>query len=136
MSAPRSRNSRSRRFTGDEISRVNGIRYARAVIAATVRYRMHQVGMLCDLRYRRLDTGRYEEKTYMSYSSHALAMEEVERVKPARLMDIGCGPGFIARHWYGTGNRSDGARRVAAAPRYDGAASGSRIWRQIQRRPM
>lgn len=85
-------------FYGDEISRVNGVRYAKAVIAATVRYRMHQIGMLCDLRYRRLDTGRYEEKTYMSYSSHALAMEEVGRVKPARLIDIGCGPGFIARH--------------------------------------
>ena len=82
---------------GDEISRVNGLRYAKAVVGATLRFRMHQLGMLCDLRYRRLDTGRYEEKTYMSYSSHALALREVARVKPARLLDIGCGPGFIAR---------------------------------------
>ena len=82
---------------GDEISRVNSISYATNVILATLRFRMHQVGMLCDLKYRRLDIGRYEEKTFMAYSSHALALREIERVKPRRLLDIGCGPGFIAK---------------------------------------
>ena len=82
---------------GDEISRVNGLRYARDVVAATMQFRLHQVGMACDLKYRRLEIARYEEKTWMAYSSHALAMAEIRRLHPARLLDIGCGPGFIAR---------------------------------------
>ena len=102
---------------GDEISRVNGLRYAKAVIAATLRFRMHQVGMLCDLRYRRIDTRRYEEKTYMSYSSHSLALREVERVKPARLLDIGCGPGFIARRCEAMGVEVTGLDAAAPLPR-------------------
>ena len=82
---------------GDEISRVNGLRYAKDIVATTLQFRLHQVGMLCDLKYRRLEIGRYEEKTWMAYSSHALALNEIERLAPKRLLDIGCGPGFIAR---------------------------------------
>lgn len=82
---------------GGEICRVNGVKYAKDVVLTTLRYKMHQMGMLCDLKYRRLETSRYEEKAYMAYSSHALAIRVVEQYKPKRLLDIGCGPGFIAR---------------------------------------
>ncbi len=82
---------------GDEISRVNGLRYAKDIVATTLQFRLHQVGMLCDLKYRRLEIGRYEEKTWMAYSSHALALREIERLQPKRVLDIGCGPGFLAR---------------------------------------
>lgn len=98
---------------GDEISRVQGLRYAKDVIAATLRYRLHCVGMLCDLKYRRFDVGRYEEKTYMAYSSHTLALREVERAQPARVLDIGCGPGFIARQCEARGIEVTG---IDAAP--------------------
>jgi glycosyltransferase involved in cell wall biosynthesis len=82
---------------GDEICRVNGVRYAKNVVFSTLHYKMHQMGMLCDLRYRRLEVARYEDKTFMAYSSHATALRLVESFKPARLMDLGCGPGFLAR---------------------------------------
>lgn len=98
---------------GAEISRVNGLRYARDVVAATVQYRLHQVGMLCDLKYRRIEISRYEEKTYMAYSSHAIAMAEIQRQKPVRLLDIGCGPGFIARQCRAMGIEVTG---IDAAP--------------------
>jgi len=82
---------------GDEICRVNGAKYAWDVVRATVRFKLHQKGMLCDLKYRRLEPTRYEEKTFMAYSSHALAMEIVRQYQPQNLLDIGCGPGFIAK---------------------------------------
>jgi glycosyltransferase involved in cell wall biosynthesis len=82
---------------GSEICRVNGMKYAKDVIFSTVRFKMHQFGMLCDLKYRRLDASRYGEKTYMAYSSHAIALEQVRKHRPKQILDLGCGPGFVAQ---------------------------------------
>jgi 2-polyprenyl-3-methyl-5-hydroxy-6-metoxy-1,4-benzoquinol methylase len=73
------------------------MRYAKDVVFSTLRFKMHQWGMLCDLRYRRIEPGRYEEKTYLAYSSHAIALALVDKYKPKTVLDIGCGPGFVAR---------------------------------------
>lgn len=81
---------------GEEICRVNGVRYAKDVIVATIQYRLHQLGMLCDLKYRRREIQRYEDKTFMAYSSHATALKLVREMKPSRVLDLGCGPGFLA----------------------------------------
>jgi 2-polyprenyl-3-methyl-5-hydroxy-6-metoxy-1,4-benzoquinol methylase len=82
---------------GSEICRVNGMRYAKDVILSTIQFKMHQWGMLCDLKYRRLDPMRYGEKVFMAYSSHAIALDLVRKHNPRTLLDIGCGPGYIAR---------------------------------------
>jgi glycosyltransferase involved in cell wall biosynthesis len=82
---------------GDEICRVNGIKYAFDVLRASVQYKMHQLGMLCSLKYRYQDPLRYRDKTTLRYSSHALALRLVERLKPRKALDIGCGPGFVAQ---------------------------------------
>jgi 2-polyprenyl-3-methyl-5-hydroxy-6-metoxy-1,4-benzoquinol methylase len=82
---------------GDEVCRVNGPQYGKNVLAATLRYRMHRMGMLCDLKFRNLTPARYQDKTFMLYSSHAIALDILRKSKPATLLDIGCGPGFIAK---------------------------------------
>ena len=84
---------------GEEVCRVNGVGYAANVVAATLAFKLHGMGMLCSPKYR--DAGghlRYEDKTYMAYSSHQIALGEVRRLAPARLLDLGCGPGFVAEH--------------------------------------
>ena len=81
---------------GDEVCRVNGWRYARDVVLGTLRFRMHQMGMLCVLKYRHLGIERYRDKTQGRYTSHTMALEEVARVAPRTLLDLGCGPGHIA----------------------------------------
>jgi glycosyltransferase involved in cell wall biosynthesis len=81
---------------GDEVCHVNGMRYARDVVLATLQYKMHQFGMLCSLKYRDLSPLRYRDKTPGWYTSHAMALREVKARHPARVLDIGCGPGFVA----------------------------------------
>lgn len=93
---------------GDEICRVDGMRYAKDVLASTAQFKMHQMGMLCALRYRNLEPMRYKDKTFMLYSSHALALETIAEEKPKTLLDIGCGPGFIARRCEQMGVRVTG----------------------------
>ena len=82
---------------GDEVCHVVGTRYARDVIRATIQFRLHQLGMLCSLKYRDLRPDRYVDKRSMLYSSHRLALAEVERRRPQRLLDLGCGRGAVAR---------------------------------------
>ena len=83
---------------GDEVCRVNGVGYSLRVVAATLAWRLHRAGMLCSLKYRSAGHARYEDKTFLAYSSHRIALDEVRRLAPARVLDLGCGPGFVAEH--------------------------------------
>jgi glycosyltransferase involved in cell wall biosynthesis len=81
-------------FYGDEICRVNGMKYAWDCVKAVVRAKLHSNNLLYD---RKFDVGPVEE-TYdlkLGYdSSHERALQSV---KPdARVLDIGCGRGYVA----------------------------------------
>lgn len=93
---------------GDEICRVDGVRYAKDVLISTAQFKLHQMGMLCALRYRNLEPMRYQDKTFMLYSSHWIALGIIAQEKPKTLLDIGCGPGFIARRCEKMGIRVTG----------------------------
>jgi glycosyltransferase involved in cell wall biosynthesis len=81
---------------GDEICRVPGLKYAKNVVISTLGYKLHRMGMMCSLKYRHLQPLRYRDKTSAMYTSHRLALNEIERLKPATILDLGCGPGFVA----------------------------------------
>jgi 2-polyprenyl-3-methyl-5-hydroxy-6-metoxy-1,4-benzoquinol methylase len=93
---------------GDEVCRVNGPAYGANVVLSTLKYKMHRWGMLCDLKYRNLTPARYQDKTQMIYTSHATALEVVKKAKPKTLLDLGCGPGFIAKRCEDMGIRVTG----------------------------
>jgi glycosyltransferase involved in cell wall biosynthesis len=82
---------------GEEVCHVNGWQYALNVVRATLRYRLHTMGMHCSLKFRHLSSERYQDKAWIPYSSHAMALAKVQQVGPKTLLDIGCGPGHIAR---------------------------------------
>ncbi len=97
---------------GDEVSRVRGLRYARDVVGATLRFRMHQLGMLCSLRYRDLTPGRYLDKTLVPYSSHRRALARILDWQAEEVLDLGCGSGYVARECERAGVRVTGVDRV------------------------
>ncbi len=82
---------------GDEECRVNGFRYAWDVVRATVGFRLHQMGFFCSLLYREGSIDRYRDKSEVVYSSHERALRIVDRERPERIVDVGCGPGHVAR---------------------------------------
>jgi len=93
---------------GDEVCHVQGFKYARDVVRSTLQYKLHQLGMLCTLKYRNLAPDRYRDKTAALYSSHTMALNVVKKKAPARLLDIGCGPGHVARECEQAGVRVTG----------------------------
>ncbi|HEY7291234.1 MAG TPA: glycosyltransferase [Vicinamibacterales bacterium] len=82
-------------YYGDEICRVNGIRYAKDVLSATIASRLHRVNLFYD---RRFDVDREGNERYavkLGYpSSHTAALNAVPQ--GSRVLDIGCGPGNFA----------------------------------------
>ena len=102
---------------GDEVCHVDGPRYALDVIKSTVQFRLHQMGMLCSLKYRNLSPLRYRDKTHHLYTSHRMAIGELEKICAKRgqkqatglsILDLGCGPGFVAKGCQEKGHRVTG----------------------------
>jgi glycosyltransferase involved in cell wall biosynthesis len=80
-------------YYGDEISRVNGIAYAGKILIDTVRHRLGEAG------FGRGDLGQkheaYQYKPSAS-SSHGKVLDLVTDDRPLRVLDVGCGPGWVA----------------------------------------
>lgn len=90
------------------LRRIGRIRYTLAAVGAAARYGMHRLGALCSLKYRGLRPVVYDDKGNLIYSSHTAALGVVRSVRPERILDIGCGPGFVARSCEALGARVTG----------------------------
>jgi glycosyltransferase involved in cell wall biosynthesis len=102
-------------YYGDEICRVEGMRYAKDVMLATLRSRLHQ---LCILYDRRFDVAAISNRHYalkLGYpSSHTMALEAVPA--GARVLDVGCGAGDFAALLAAKGCRVSGMDRYPPQP--------------------
>lgn len=83
-------------YYGDEISRVNGIRYAKDVVVACLKARAQEWSLFCDRRFDCLPaamrTSPYRPKLDFE-STHTLARD---RIRPgSRVLDIGCAGGYL-----------------------------------------
>lgn len=81
-------------FYGDEISRVNGIKYAALILRTTLLSRIVRLGIFYDPRFY-YQAGNTEYFSKFGYpSSHQFALDHLN--KGATVLDMGCGPGLMA----------------------------------------
>jgi glycosyltransferase involved in cell wall biosynthesis len=80
-------------YYGDEISRVNGIAYAREVVGHAMRYRAHKIGF--GTGERAFASQEYELKQGAN-SSHQQIAAWLTTPKPLRILDLGCSSGLLA----------------------------------------
>jgi len=81
-------------FYGDEICRVNGMKYAWDCCKAVMRARLHSRNLLYDRKY---DVEPVEETYNVKLgftSSHTMAVDAVQR--EAAVLDVGCGRGYVS----------------------------------------
>jgi glycosyltransferase involved in cell wall biosynthesis len=98
-------------YYGDEICRVDGIKYAKDVAFATLGSRLHRLNVLYDRKYDVDSTVNRRYSLKLGYaSSHTAALAAVP--DGSRVLDIGCGPGDFARELQKKGCRIDGADQV------------------------
>lgn len=101
---------------GDERCHVNGLNYAYNVLKSTVQFHLHQKGMFCSLKYRTFEGASYADKTGVVYSSHQMALDLIRELKPRRVLDVGCGSGFVARECEKAGARVTGIDKKSPPP--------------------
>jgi glycosyltransferase involved in cell wall biosynthesis len=115
-------------YYGDEICRVNGIRYAFDVIAATAGSRLHGINLLYDRKFD-VDAGaanRYYGLKLGYRSSHTAAIDSVP--DHACVLDVGCGPGLVAAELVKKGCVVDGADQWP--PANPGVFRSFHLWRE------
>ena len=83
-------------YYGDEICRVNGIKYAKDVLLACVKARAQELSLFYDRRFDcpPASSSHYQPKLDFR-STHTLALEYVPA--GSRVLDIGCGGGHLAQ---------------------------------------
>ncbi len=89
---------------GDEVCNVDGIKYARNVVKASLHYRLQRLGMLYDRKFD-LGTHNYPIKS-SPHSSHSRLLNRIP--SGAHVLDLGCGRGFIAEQLIAKGCVVDG----------------------------
>jgi glycosyltransferase involved in cell wall biosynthesis len=80
-------------YYGDEISRVNGLGYARDVVRHVMRYRAHKMGF--GSGERAFASQEYELKQGVN-SSHRQISKWLTTKQPMRVLDLGCSSGLLA----------------------------------------
>ena len=97
-------------YYGDEICRVNGMKYAKDVVAATVGYVAHSVGLLYQRRYDTTSDNTHYDLKLGYPSSHSYALDAIPPGES--VIDIGAGPGAMVQQLLERGCR------VAAVDQY------------------
>ncbi len=105
-------------YYGDEICYVNGIAYARDILADVLRYRMSKVGPSAGRAHQPAAIGEVQHEYTLKHSpssSHGRILSWLASRSPRRVLDIGCSSGLLAQQMELLGHEVTGVD-VAAFP--------------------
>ena len=98
-------------YYGDEICYVNGMRYARDVVRHSVRHRLGASGFGAGALARVDEPYAFKPS---ADSSHGRVLQLLDGRPPQRVLDVGCGPGWLAAALEGQGHQVTGVDVSAA----------------------
>ncbi len=82
-------------YYGDEICRVNGLKYAWNVVSAVLKSRLQELGLFYDPKFDCAPNEKTRYQSKLDYASpHSFAIQTV--TLNSRVLDLGCAGGFVA----------------------------------------
>jgi 2-polyprenyl-3-methyl-5-hydroxy-6-metoxy-1,4-benzoquinol methylase len=106
-------------YYGNEICRVNGVAYARDIMVDTVRHRFGKTGFGGGQLGHVDQAYAYKPSPH---SSHGRVLQLMQHRRPMRVLDVGCGPGWLAEALQAQGHHVTGvdlAEEPGTAQRMD-----------------
>src|SRR3954470_11703117 len=101
-------------YYGDEICHVNGMKYAWDVFKTMLKARCHEMNLLFDRKFDVLSPEENYDLKLGYASSHTAA---IDAARPgSRLLDIGCGRGYVARELAAKGCHVTGMDQYIPSP--------------------
>lgn len=79
---------------GNEVCHVNGMRYAKDVLLATLQFALHQYGMLCSLKYQEIKPDGDDRRDGVLYPAQIMALDLIGQTRASRILDMGGGLGM------------------------------------------
>lgn len=88
-------------YYGSEICHVNGIKYAAQIILSSFRYILQRYSILYHPKFDLVQHNEYYTLKLGQLSSHQWALDECKDAKA--ILDLGCGPGYLAKEFRARG---------------------------------
>jgi len=98
-------------YYGDEICHVNGLKYAWDIFKTMVKARFHEMNLLFDRKFDVLPPEENYDLKLGYASSHTAAIEAARAGN--RVLDVGCGQGYVAREMVAKGCHVTGMDQYA-----------------------
>jgi len=88
-------------FYGTQKSNVKLIKYGLDILKTSMKFKLQQMGIGCQLKFRGSKQLVYKDKSFFKFTTHSELLKIIDKYQPKRILDIASGSGFLGQRLRG-----------------------------------